>query len=333
MVEIVTSKVIREGVLDTANRVRRVYNYLSGRSSDSLDQSVPSTDKEIKAVPEVDDLVKKFKNSKAPYNVETYPSDRKIKITFDATKVPAELVDDFKPNGKYDKFISNYDRSTRQVTLLFNAKVVDSEGEIRDQEGNVAESLKEDVQLIPPEVFHDTKTDEYVLRVGIDDKMYDYVMKEGSPYTVDQMLDKVLKVMNYSHGKALAFLKKNMVVKKSPVVTESTNPFKSHFICQSCGQSLDSCTCEIKEEDIDLDEIDIEESATQPSSVGQHKVDSICLLEPKDEALNLDSEGKKLKRLISRLVLDSDDELRDYVNSIVSEVIEERNSTSTSSSD
>lgn len=48
------------------------------------------------------------------------------------------------------------------------------------------------------------------------------------------------------------------------------------------------------------------------------------LLEPK-ESLNLDSDGKRLKKLISQLVLDSDEELRDYVNKIVDEVIEERN--------
>ena len=45
----------------------------------------------------------------------------------------------------------------------------------------------------------------------------------------------------------------------------------------------------------------------------------------KEEKLNLDSTGKKLKKLISQSVLDSDEELRDYVNKIVDEVIEERN--------
>lgn len=45
----------------------------------------------------------------------------------------------------------------------------------------------------------------------------------------------------------------------------------------------------------------------------------------KEEKLNLDSTGKRLKKLISQSVLDSDEELRDYVNKIVDEVIEERN--------
>lgn len=44
-----------------------------------------------------------------------------------------------------------------------------------------------------------------------------------------------------------------------------------------------------------------------------------------EESLNLNSEGKRLKKAISQLVLDSDEELRDYVNKIIDEVVEERN--------
>lgn len=45
-----------------------------------------------------------------------------------------------------------------------------------------------------------------------------------------------------------------------------------------------------------------------------------------DEALNLDSYGKSLKRAIKNLTLDSDEELRDFVNKVVDEVIAEENS-------
>lgn len=43
-----------------------------------------------------------------------------------------------------------------------------------------------------------------------------------------------------------------------------------------------------------------------------------------NESLNLDSEGRRLKKMISQIVTDSDDELRDFVSKIVDEVISER---------
>ena len=43
-----------------------------------------------------------------------------------------------------------------------------------------------------------------------------------------------------------------------------------------------------------------------------------------DEKLNLDKEGKALKRAIKNIIVDSDDELREFVSAIVEEVISER---------
>lgn len=45
-----------------------------------------------------------------------------------------------------------------------------------------------------------------------------------------------------------------------------------------------------------------------------------------DEKLNLTSEGKALKRAIKNIVVDNDDELREFVSAIVEEVISERSS-------
>lgn len=59
-------------------------------------------------------------------------------------------------------------------------------------------------------------------------------------------------------------------------------------------------------------------------STADNNHDRIKSLNESDK-LNLDSDGKRLKKLISQLVLDSDEELIDYVNKIVEEVIEERN--------
>lgn len=48
--------------------------------------------------------------------------------------------------------------------------------------------------------------------------------------------------------------------------------FKDVHICDTCGNPLSKCTCQIKSEDL-------EEDATQSSSVGSHKVSSIDLVE------------------------------------------------------
>lgn len=49
------------------------------------------------------------------------------------------------------------------------------------------------------------------------------------------------------------------------------------------------------------------------------------LSESLKEKLNLDKDGKALKRIISKLVLDSDEELKDFVMKVTQEVIDERN--------
>lgn len=49
------------------------------------------------------------------------------------------------------------------------------------------------------------------------------------------------------------------------------------------------------------------------------------LKESLKEKLNLDKDGKALKRLIAKLVVDDDEELKDFVMSIVKEVLNERN--------
>lgn len=57
------------------------------------------------------------------------------------------------------------------------------------------------------------------------------------------------------------------------------NPLKSSHICSGCGNPIGECTCEIEDE--------IEESATQSGSIGQHKRSSIDIGFGSDEELEL----------------------------------------------
>ena len=52
------------------------------------------------------------------------------------------------------------------------------------------------------------------IEMDINGRIYSFVMKEESPYTIDQMFHKVTKMRHYSEGRALQFLKKNMIGKR-----------------------------------------------------------------------------------------------------------------------
>lgn len=59
------------------------------------------------------------------------------------------------------------------------------------------------------------------IEMDINGRVYSFTMKEDSPYTIDQMFHKVTKMRHYSEGRALAFLKKNMIGRRVESLTES----------------------------------------------------------------------------------------------------------------
>lgn len=59
------------------------------------------------------------------------------------------------------------------------------------------------------------------IEMDINNRVYSFTMKEDSPYTIDQMFHKVSKMRHYSEGRALAFMKKNMVGKRVESLRES----------------------------------------------------------------------------------------------------------------
>lgn len=141
------------------------------------------------------------------------------------------------------------------------------------------DELSEDVSLSDISSYYNSNINDFVLRIKINDKPYTYVIT-NSDISIDQMISKLKGIMKYSHGKALAFLKRNSKLFKESKVLElkdSCNPFKSSFICQECGKPLDQCICDIEDEDR-VDEEFSSSSATQSSSVSGHKMSSIDLI-------------------------------------------------------
>lgn len=59
------------------------------------------------------------------------------------------------------------------------------------------------------------------IEMDINGRVYSFTMKEDSPYTIDQMMHKVTKMRHYSEGRALQFMKKNMIGKRVESLVES----------------------------------------------------------------------------------------------------------------
>lgn len=229
--------VLQENPLDLLVQAKSAWDQFRGKEVPLPKDLVRANAQEIKSNPDLDQINKEFTRSGSKdYSVKISRSSGVAVVTFDAEKVPVSLSDDFKDNGKYDKYVFKYDPGSQEVTLVLPLN------------SSTEESLK-------------------VLELDCS------------------------RISN----------KSNASIKSRCVSKESGNPFKSHFICSGCGKTLDQCTCEVESEDVNLEH----------------------LKEPK-ESLNLDSDSKRLKKLISQLVFDSDDEMREFVNAIVDEVIEER---------
>lgn len=185
---------------------------------------------------------------------------RGITLSFNINKVPYELSELFS-TGKYGKYVESYNVHSKVVKITFNESVMNPtpipykyksvklpkvlELDLHDHD------LEEAVSLSDIDPYYDDEKKDYFLRIKINDKPYLYKMKDSTEYSIDQMVQKVISIMRYSHGKALAFIKKNMdVVKESKVLEiKESNPFKSSFVCQECGNTLDQCTCNIEYED------------------------------------------------------------------------------------
>lgn len=228
-------------MINLRDKVKNTYDYLKGNRTNNLGTLHDASSAEIKSNATLYKLTQEFDKSKAPYRVQFDKMGKKLLFTFNASKVPTDLVDKFKPNGKYGKKVNSYDPSSQSVEMIFDAAPSKlpktdralykdaKDNAVRAGNGNKStnESLEEDLTMTLPEPYYSEDRDEFYLKVGINGSTYDFKMKDDSPYSIDQMLNKVIKMMNYSSGKALAFMKKHMIgVKSSKMnIQESHDPF------------------------------------------------------------------------------------------------------------
>lgn len=224
-------QLVEVDVVGLANKAKATYNYYKGRTTHTLSDLKRVDKNEVKEKSKLlYDICQEFDKTRTKYTVSASDGNQKLLMTFDATKVPISLSDEFKPNGKYYDLINSYNEDTKQVELIVGYDKGVSESvmnptptpyeyepvklpkclklDCRDDD------LEEDLEMTPPEPYHNEKDDELYLRVNINGIDYDYKMKDESSYSIDQMYDKIIKMMNYSKGKALAFLKKNMIGRK-----------------------------------------------------------------------------------------------------------------------
>lgn len=235
---------IKEDFTDTMislrDKVKNTYDYLKGNRSNNLGTLYDASSAEIKSNATLYKLTQEFDKSKAPYRVQFDKMGKKLLFTFDASKVPTDLVDQFKPNGKYGKKVNSYDPSSKSVEMIFDAapsKLPEADRALykdaKNSGGNEVvgtdESLKEELTVTVPEPYYNEDRDEFYLKMDINGSTYDFTMKDDSPYSIDQMLNKVVKMMNYSPGKALAFIKKNMTgVKSGTMRIKESNDYSTY---------------------------------------------------------------------------------------------------------
>lgn len=291
------------------NTVGKIDQARKDAKKNPLKNLTDAEEDEIKLSPTAYEIYKEFKKARSDYDVQIDPDAGKLQATFDARKVPTSLVDDFKAQGKYDKYVTTYDPKTKEVTMLFDieaepatesvmaptptpykykpAKAPKSHDDLLDES-----LLDEDLTMTSLEPFQIDGSDDLGLRTEINGRSYDFTMKDDSPFSAEQMLHKINKMMQFSKGKALAFLKKYAVgTRTASSLHESGNPFKSSFICQGCGKPLDQCTCEIDTSEIEDEDEDTQieglelmtednfsSSATQSSNIGSYKRSSIDLI-------------------------------------------------------
>lgn len=176
--------VLQENPLDLLVQAKSAWDQFRGKEVPLPKDLVRANAQEIKSNPDLDQINKEFtKTGSKDYSVKVSRSSGVAVVTFDAEKVPVSLSDDFKDNGKYDKYVFKYDPGNQEVTLVLPLN------------SSVEETLKEESRILE-----------------------------------------------------LRETKRSSSQKLESDSEESGNPFKSHFICSGCGETLDQCTCEVEDE-------------------------------------------------------------------------------------
>lgn len=307
-----------KGLASTFKPAGNISNFIStltgkgnnGEAGDTFNtsqQELKGTDSEFQ------ELVQALIDDKTRFSIQTNPSTKSIDVSFSATSVPNTVAQELDPNGEdnlYTKFYKDYNTQNKTITLSAPTNFVET-GLVNSNE-YVNQSLTAEQQEAIDAVLKDNNLN-YVKELvkkenpGIDDttlaieigkklqslpsdenyEMISDMVKSTNPTLTDNA------ELGYGIAQLLNKLNQQGMISEAVKVKEG-NPFKSHHICKGCGNTLDKCTCSIEE----LDE-DFGGMATQPSSIGQHHIDSIDLgfCDNNDEqVLYMDYTVKKSKK-------------------------------------
>lgn len=137
-------KIASEGFADNvkalANKVKATYDYYDGKTHNKLANLEKATLADIDSNSDLKDIVSQFdKYSKDNYKVEVDRSAGKALLTYSATAVPSNIVDDMRPDGKYYDMINDYDSDTQEVHMIFDINSNDNTEDISDE---LTDSLK-----------------------------------------------------------------------------------------------------------------------------------------------------------------------------------------------
>lgn len=112
--------VLQENPLDLLVQAKSAWDQFRGKEVPLPKDLVRANAQEIKSNPDLDQINKEFtKTNNKDYSVKVSRSSGVAVVTFDAGEVPVSLSDDFKDNGKYDKYVLKYDPESQEVTLVF----------------------------------------------------------------------------------------------------------------------------------------------------------------------------------------------------------------------
>lgn len=255
--ELIVNEGSLKNIVDATKEVVDTYKDTKKKGSPEVYSATPS---EIDQSPEAKELFDKFTGG-TKKSVKAYSdfTNNKIVLTVDVSKLPSEVVSLIDPKGsEYSKYFTKYDKDSHSATYEFpvskltkdDVKVKDREitsrgGDVEKEESVMAPTptpyklrlahedgsfltdeeidqwLSEDLQMSAPKAYMDSEDYPY-LKVNINGKDYSFEMKDESPYSIDQMQDKILKMQKYSLGKALQFMKKNMLGTRMESLEEDT---------------------------------------------------------------------------------------------------------------
>lgn len=183
---------LKEGVGELIRKGQAAYDYIMGKKTNKLYDLQDATAAEIESSEECYDIAQKFNRVNADYSIQVSRPESKLLLTFKATEVPEDLVDEIKPDGDLYKFVVSYDPDSKNVEMIFDMEddpdEKDYEPDIHHERGTKGviggESLKLELregEMAPTPIPYDL--DDHVVgpdgkRIKFKNKTFDDILNE-----------------------------------------------------------------------------------------------------------------------------------------------------------